>query len=571
MGGRAARTGLGPPPARARWLPPWRWRTGAGHPLQPRLRFLMRAALTLLSILLGIALGAPAASAGASASKVEAMLEEAAALNADGHYLLAARQLERAARAPGLQAAQRETLSYWSGRNANRMLRHRAAAEQLAPLAASAGPWQKGAALELAIARLGLGERAEARRLLQAVAGDGDPADATALQARLLLFRLADTPISPEAIDAWWATATRLSPAEGSPLALAALRLLLERGAADQTASRLLEAAREPPVIGRGRHTVELGEAESHLLELQGRYGEAIARARDTLRLADASRAAAEDLRYRLEWRAGRLLARQGDTDAALAAYQRAVASLEQLRIDLPITYPDGSSSHATALQPVYGALIDLLLKRAAAREGPQRQSDLLAARRISELLKQSELQDYLGERCAVTSKDAETLQKPDPGTALLYAIVLADRTEILIQVNDALESRRIDITADNLRILVQRFAATLRAGDEGFEAQADALSGLLLGDLPKHLASHNIDTLVVVPDGSLRLLPWAVLRTDGAYLGSRFAVATLSGLAIRGGTGGASGQSLVSGVSQPGPVVAKLRDLPALGSLAPA
>jgi len=494
-------------------------------------------------------------------------LADANALRDDGHYLLARKRLEQLEATPPREIADLQALQLALGTTANRMLDHKGAVATLEPLLQAAPPLRSRAAIELAIARIALGQAMQAKPLLDESA-NGSGADA--VQAALIRAQLEPATARAAALRVWWRSAADLPHDLLSPLALAALRMALDLPDAADLLEPLRTAAERPLAIGRNRHAVDLAEAQSLLDERSGNAAKALVSTRAALALANTSAAAVDDLRYKLEWRLARLSRVAGNDDAALAALQRAVSILERLRIDLPINYPDGQSSHAATLQPVYSALVDLLLKRAATHEGDSRQRDLLAARHVAEMLKQSELQDYLGERCAVAGADSVILDAPPPGTALLYPLILPDRTEVLLQTSAGIQSRALAMTADNLRVIVQRYAGALRAGDDGFLDTAKALHGLLLGDWADTLASDGIHTIAVVPDGSLRMLPWAALHDGRSYLGERFAIATLSGLAIRPSGGSGKRGTLVSGLAVPGQVVNRLAGMEALAGILP-
>ena len=85
----------------------------------------------------------------------------------------------------------------------------------------------------------------------------------------------------------------------------------------------------------------------------------------------------------------------------------------------MPVEYEDGRSSFRYTLEPVYLGLTDLLLQQADQQKADDRAAYLRRAIDTVELIKQSELQDYLGDRCTVeTVKGGSTViafvQDPD-------------------------------------------------------------------------------------------------------------------------------------------------------------
>ena len=73
---------------------------------------------------------------------------------------------------------------------------------------------------------------------------------------------------------------------------------------------------------------------------------------------------------YRWQWQTGRLLKALGNIDDAIAAYRRAVATLQPIRQELSTGYGSSQSSFRESIGPVYFELVDLLLQRAASLQG---------------------------------------------------------------------------------------------------------------------------------------------------------------------------------------------------------
>ena len=77
-----------------------------------------------------------------------------------------------------------------------------------------------------------------------------------------------------------------------------------------------------------------LGDQGS-LYEFEKRYPEALALTRRAV--FEAQLAQSPDALYRWEWQTGRLLAKQGERDAAIQAYRRTIATLQTIRNDIAI------------------------------------------------------------------------------------------------------------------------------------------------------------------------------------------------------------------------------------------
>ena len=265
-----------------------------------------------------------------------------------------------------------------------------------------------------------------------------------------------------------------------------------------------------------------------------------------------------------LEWRQGRLQLAQGHQAAALAAYQRAVEHIEAVRQDIPIETQEGLSSFSQTLEPVYLGYIDLLLQRADKLPGPQQASSLRRAIETVELIRQTELQDFLGDRCAVeTVQGGGTGQLP-PGTGILYPIVLPDRLELLLITPSGIVRRSSPVNHSTLRSTTLALANALRAGANDYLPLAQQLYRWLLAPLELVIAGEHLQSLVVVPAGTLRLVPMAALHDGQHYAIEKLAISIVTGMSMTNTSAPMrrTPVSLLAGVALPGPVVEKMMHL---------
>ncbi len=329
--------------------------------------------------------------------------------------------------------------------------------------------------------------------------------------------------------------------------------------AAAALAWRALELGRTQALAaGDPRLAAEALEGLAALYEAQQRPEQALALVEQGI--AQARRVDARERLMTLEGRAGRLSAASGDAARALAAYRRAVEHAQAVRSDIPVRYRDGRSSFRETLAPLYLGLTDQLLRRADAMPATEQQPLLRQARDTVELIKQTELADYLRDRCSVEAAARRVAAPPPAGTAIYYPILLPDRLELLLETQAGLERRRVPIGDERLRDEVLAFVAALRDG-EPLMARAQALYRVLVAPLEPLLSQARIDTLVVVPDGVLRLLPLAALHDGRGWLLQRLAVATVPALSLTAPPRSERRplRALLAGLSDPGPVVDKL------------
>ena len=296
-----------------------------------------------------------------------------------------------------------------------------------------------------------------------------------------------------------------------------------------------------------------------------GELYEAQQRTDDALRLTErglwhAQQVAARERLVPLEWRAARLALQQGRRDQALAAYRRAVEHIEAVRADIPVQYLDGRSSFRDTLEPVYLGLTDLLLQQAANAPVGERPPLLRQARDTVELIKQTELEDYLRDRCSLGGARRAAAYVPPAGTAIYYPIILPDRLELLVETAAGIERTAVDVGGEALRRMALNFVAALRNGT-GYRSQSEQLYRWLLQPVQAALDAQGIRTVVAVPDGVLRLVPLAALHDGRDFAIRRWALATAPGLTLTAATArsGQPVQALLAGLSEPGPVLDKL------------
>jgi CHAT domain-containing protein len=351
-----------------------------------------------------------------------------------------------------------------------------------------------------------------------------------------------------------------LAPKERSSLLLHAGSLAGKLGTPGlRVAFDALDEARSlAETVGDERPIAEAYDGLSDLYEKQQRNDEALQLAETGV--LHAQRINGHDLLMRLEWRLGRLFEAQGRNDLALAALQRAVRHIEAIRADIPVRYQDGRSSFRETLEPIYLALADLLLRQSRVGTGDARPALLRQARNTVELIKQTELEDYFRDRCTVDSAPPAVAAGPSASTAIYYPIVLPDRLELLVESDHGFEQRTVNVTAAQLHKTIADFIAALRSAGP-YRADAERLYGWLIAPIDDLLKQRHVDTLVAVPDGALRLVPLAALHDGSHFLAERLTITTVPGLSLSTGNrpSTTAPRILLAGLSEPGPVVAKL------------
>jgi CHAT domain-containing protein len=283
------------------------------------------------------------------------------------------------------------------------------------------------------------------------------------------------------------------------------------------------------------------------LYALEQRYDEALALTRqaifyaklDTLSFFSEQNQASEIL-YRWQWQLGRLFKTLHKNDEAISTYQSAVTSLQPIRQEMTMGYRRTEQTFRERIGPVYFELADLLLQRASKIPNPKHQHkirDLKEAIETIERFKTAELQDYFQDDCVIQTQTQQTLlDHIAPHTAVIYPILLPDRLVILSRVHGkkGLQQLSVPITASQMTDEVNEFRFELEASDTTlFINYAKRLYQWLIVPLSKTLKAHKIDTLIIVPDGVLRTIPFAALHDGQQYLINQYALATSPGLTL--------------------------------------
>jgi CHAT domain-containing protein len=324
-----------------------------------------------------------------------------------------------------------------------------------------------------------------------------------------------------------------------------------------------LDAARKSATaLDDARLKAEALDALAGLYEEQQRPREALALARQGLaaaRTLDRGRVA--DLLISLEWRSARLAAALGEPDLALASYQRAVESIEAVRPDIPIEYDDGRSTFRATLEPVYLGYADQLFRRAASLPAAEQAATLRRVRDVVELVRQAELQDYLRDRCEVEAIQRAPRSGVGKGVAILYPITFPDRIELLLETDAGIAWRTTAVPASTLRITARAFANDLRSAAPDYIHGAQTLYRWLLRPVEETLREQGVTTLIVVPEGTLRLVAMNALHDGQRFAIEKWAIGTVTGLTMTNTEPPAASApaALIAGMSRPGGVVDKL------------
>ncbi|MCP4697165.1 MAG: CHAT domain-containing protein, partial [Gammaproteobacteria bacterium] len=204
-------------------------------------------------------------------------------------------------------------------------------------------------------------------------------------------------------------------------------------------------------------------------------------------------------------------------------------------------------------IAPVHYELADLLLQRAKTKND---QHDLNAVLKVLEQLKAAELENYFQDDCVADFSRLTTVKNIiDSRTAVLYPVLLPDRSELLFSFADGLRAFAIPVKGETINEQAKLFRARVASRHERYQGHARQLYDWLIAPAEAALAERGIDTLVIVSDGTLRNIPFAALHDGAGFLVEKYATAVIPGLtltAVRNISRGKNTKILLSGVSEP-------------------
>jgi CHAT domain-containing protein len=244
---------------------------------------------------------------------------------------------------------------------------------------------------------------------------------------------------------------------------------------------------------------------------------------------------AAEAL-YQWHWQTGRVLARQGKLDEAIASYRMAIRDLQSIREEMASCYASPGSSYQKTAAVVSSELVDLLLQRASRLQpGETIEPFLVEARDALEILKIYELREYFRDDCLDAARIVEKkLDVVSERAVIIYPVLLPDRVELLVSFAGKLKRYILPVGVEELGKEARELRkALMKRTTWEFLPHAQKLYDWLIRPLENDLKTVTVDTLVFVPDGPLRSIPMAALHDGSQFLISRYPIAITPSLIL--------------------------------------
>ena len=193
-----------------------------------------------------------------------------------------------------------------------------------------------------------------------------------------------------------------------------------------------------------------------------------------------------------------------------------------------------GAISGEESIKSLFSEQADLLFQRATRTADEKAMEDYLRhARDAIESYKAAELRDYFRDECVDALQAKLTkLDTVSPTTAVIYPIIFPDRTELLASFSSGLRRYTIPVTAEVLTKEVRAFRRTVEKRTTlEYLDHSQQLYDWLIRPLESELIRQKIQTLVFVPDGALRTIPFSALHDGKSFLIQKYALAMTPGL----------------------------------------
>lgn len=283
-------------------------------------------------------------------------------------------------------------------------------------------------------------------------------------------------------------------------------------------------------------------EAESFALGRLGHVYECrqdYERALNLTQQAEIATSADERL-YLWQWQAGRIFKAQGRMTDAIKIYKQSVKTIKSIRSDIALAAREFQFDFRDKIEPVYRQLLELLLERALNSTKEPLQEDLEFALKTVDDLRLAELQNYLGNDCALLPID-KPVTLVDKSTAVFSSVILNDGIAIILTLPDDKKTFKSQIhwvpvksnsaieVINDLRLKLEK-----RSDPENtFKTQAQQVYDWFIPPFATVLEREKISTLVFIQDGILRSIPMAALYDGNQFLVEKYAIANTPSLTL--------------------------------------
>ena len=243
------------------------------------------------------------------------------------------------------------------------------------------------------------------------------------------------------------------------------------------------------------------------------------------------------EILYLWQWQLGRLFKKDGKIVKAMDAYEKSIETLNPIRQELFLGYRSKQDFFNSSVKPVYLGKAELLLIQSEMiSDETLKEKKLKEARDTMELLKTAELEDFFKDECVTMAKvdDKDKLTRTPPNTAILYPVTLPDSLAILITLPDGMKYFNVPVGSETISKKVLEYRKKLQTRPNNrFLYDSQQIYDWVIRPVEQEFISRDINTLVVAPDGSLRLIPFSTLHDGKKFLIEKYAISTIPAISL--------------------------------------
>jgi CHAT domain-containing protein len=279
----------------------------------------------------------------------------------------------------------------------------------------------------------------------------------------------------------------------------------------------------------------------AHIYECRQNYQQALNITRQAQQAAK-QKLNAQDSLYLWQWQAGRILKAQNRLVEAIAAYEQAIATFDNIPNPIVIHNSDLQINHRYAIEKIYRELIALKLNLENVEINKpgntyNSKENLNSVLKTLDALKIRELQNYLHQDSSVRTLQQVNLDlNINKDTAIFWSIIQDERTAIIVYLpNREIKFKWIQLDSQSLKDEINKFRIGLEKRSDIIyhRGQAQRLYDWIVRAFENDLESLRIKTLVFIPDGLFHSVPMAALHDGKQFLIQKYAIATASSLSL--------------------------------------
>ncbi|MBF0100912.1 MAG: CHAT domain-containing protein [Desulfobacterales bacterium] len=270
------------------------------------------------------------------------------------------------------------------------------------------------------------------------------------------------------------------------------------------------------------------------LYETEQRYDEAVKLTHQAIFYAQQEYS--PEILYLWQWQLGRLFKELNQEHKAIEAYENAIQTLNPIRTELFHGFRNQEDAFNLKVKPVYLGLADLLLNQEVSlTETNSRETKLKEARDVMETLKTAELQEFFQDECVTEMQSKMTkIDRTPEHTAVIYPIMLPTRLVVIFTLPDGIKQIQVNVDSQTVIDTVLRYRKRLQTRSSNrFLLDSHKLYDWIIRPLTADIEKYQIDTLVIAPDGALRLIPFSTLNDGEKFLVEKFAVGTIPAISL--------------------------------------